>query len=259
MARRNESSMTQNKPIAVLVGATGDFGKAISVRLSAEGLRIVAVGRTQESLEALKKDVPGLETCVADISDDSSIDAIKAALDGPVQLAVHGPGLAAPGHVTELAPDALAASVNIKAGGMLRLTRAVDSHLMEGARLVGIAGHYGLEPTDYACAAGVANASLIALMRQLSLAYGPRGISAHTVAPGPADTPRLHRIAEVRARDNGTTPEEVLEHMKADSSLKTLVTPEQVAWAVASLLAPEAIATTGTVLSLDGGRRRGMP
>ena len=90
------------------------------------------------------------------------------------------------------------------------------------------------------------------------MTYGPRGISAHTLAPGPADTPRLHRIAEVRARDTGTTPEKVPEHMKADS-LKTLVTPEQVAWAVASLFAPEAIATTGTVLSLDGDRRHGMP
>lgn len=244
--------------IAVIVGASGDFGRAITARLHGRGLKVVAVGRSSTSLSALAHEFDGLVPCVADISDDSAIVDIRAALDAPVRVAVHGPGLSAPGHVDDIAPDALAASVNIKAGGMLRLTRAVHDHLAEDARLIGIAGHYGMEPTAYACSAGIANASLIALMRQLSLAYGPRGIGAHCVAPGPADTPRLHRIAEVRASEKGITPEEVLAQLSAESSLGTFVDPTQVAWAVETLLAPEAIASTGTVLSLDGGRRRGL-
>lgn len=252
-------SQTHQKELAVLVGATGDFGRAVTARLAGAGLTVVAVGRTRASLDALAAEIPGVRPCVADISDNSAIDAIAAALDAPVRLACHGPGLSAPGHVCELDPDALASSVNIKAGGMMRLARAVDKHLVRESRLVGVAGHYGLEPTDYACAAGIANASLIALMRQLSLAYGARGITAHTVAPGPADTPRLHRIAEVRAADQGITPDQVLDAMRAESSLGLLVDPEQVAWAITSLLAPEAAALTGTTLSLDGGRRKGLP
>jgi 4-hydroxy-2-oxovalerate/4-hydroxy-2-oxohexanoate aldolase len=51
------------------------------------------------------------------------------------------------------------------------------------SRIVAIAGHYGLEPTAYAAAAGVANAALLNVMRQLSLAYGPRGVTAHLIAP----------------------------------------------------------------------------
>ena len=39
--------------VAVVVGATGEFGKAIVSRLSAAGLRVVAVARTAEALEAL--------------------------------------------------------------------------------------------------------------------------------------------------------------------------------------------------------------
>lgn len=247
-----------SQEIAVIVGASGDFGRAITARLHGRGLKVVAVGRSASSLSALASEFDGLVPCIADISNDSAIADIKAALDAPVRVAVHGPGLSAPGHVDDIAPDALAASVNIKAGGMLRLTRAVDAHLAEDARLIGIAGHYGMEPTAYACSAGIANASLIALMRQLSLAYGARGIGAHCVAPGPADTPRLHRIAEVRASEKGITPEEVLAQLAAESSLGTFVDPTQVAWAVETLLAPEAIASTGTVLSLDGGRRRGL-
>ena len=251
--------MTYQGDTAVLVGATGDFGRAITARLTGLGMTVVAVGRNRASLDRLAAEFPNVVPCVADISDDSAIDDIRASITGPIRAAIHGPGLAAPGHVLDLAPDAVAQSVNIKAGGMMRLARAVDPHLQKGSRLIGVAGHYGIEPTDYACAAGIANASLIALMRQLSQAYGARGISAHTIAPGPADTPRLHRIAEVRAKANGTTPDQVLDGMRAESSLNTLVDPDQVAWAVLTLLAPEADAMTGNVMSLDGGRRHGTP
>jgi len=128
-----------------------------------------------------------------------------------------------------------------------------------GARIVAIAGHYGLEPTAYAAAAGVANAALFNVMRQISLHLGARGITAHTLAPGPADTERLHRVAADRAALQGTTPEAVLDAMRADSSLGQLTTPAQVAWAVALLLDPEADVLTGSTLMLDAGRRRGLP
>ena len=103
------------------------------------------------------------------------------------------------------------------------------------------------------------NAALFNVMRQLSLAYGERGVTAHTLAPGPADTERLHRVATDRARLQGSTPEAVLDAMRADSSLGQLTTPAQVAWAVSLLLDPEADVMTGATLMLDAGRRRGLP
>ncbi|MGB0747658.1 MAG: SDR family NAD(P)-dependent oxidoreductase [Magnetospiraceae bacterium] len=251
--------MANEMEYAVIVGATGDFGQAIVRAVAARGLAIVAVGRTAESLKSLVRDVPGVTPCIADIADDSAIAAIAAAVTGPVRLAVHGPGLSAPGGVGEIAPGALADSVNIKAGGMLRLVRGVDARLVDGSRLVAIAGHYGLEPTAYAASAGVANAALINLSRQLSLEYGPRGVTAHVIAPGPADTARLRRVVANAAARRGVDTETVLEEIREQSSIGGMVTPEQVAWSVALLLDPEASAMTGSTLMLDGGRRRGLP
>jgi NAD(P)-dependent dehydrogenase (short-subunit alcohol dehydrogenase family) len=172
---------------------------------------------------------------------------------------VHGPGVAVAGGIASVSTAAMVDAVNIKVGGLLRLVRAVDAQLLPRSRLIAIAGHYGLEPTAYAAAAGIANAALFNVVRQLSLAYGERGVTAHTLAPGPADTERLHRVAADRARLQGTTPEAVLDAMRADSSLGQLTTPEQVAWAVSLLLDPEADAMTGSTLMLDAGRRRGLP
>jgi NAD(P)-dependent dehydrogenase (short-subunit alcohol dehydrogenase family) len=196
---------------------------------------------------------------VADISSDTSIGHIGAALDRPVRMVVHGPGVAVAGGILTAPTSAMVDAVNIKVGGMLRLARAVDSRLSKGSRLVAIGGHYGFEPTAYAAAAGVANSALVNVMRQLSLAYGPRGITAHLIAPGPADTERLRRVAADRAAMRGITPEAVLEEMRSESSTGTFTTPEQVAWAVSLLLAPEADAMTGSTLMLDSGRRRGLP
>lgn len=251
--------MDKNKNTAVVVGATGAFGQSIIKKLLSEGLHVIAVARTESSLAALADEYPGLGTCVADISSDSSIDAIRNALSGPVQMVVHGPGVGVAGGILEAPTATMVDAVNIKVGGFMRLCRAVDDCLIPQARLVAIAGHYGLEPTAYAASAGVANAALFNVVRQYSLALGERGITAHTIAPGPADTERLRRVAQARADQRGISLDEVLDEMKADSSTASFTTPEQVAWAVANLLAPEADSMTGSTLMLDSGRRRGLP
>lgn len=245
--------------LAIVVGATGDFGRAIVGRLRREGLQVLAVARTAAALEALSGSDPGVVACEADIASDSSVAAIEAAIDRPVRIVVHGPGVAVAGGILDVPVAAMVDAVDIKVGGMLRVVRAADARLASGARLVAIGGHYGLEPTAYAAAAGVANAALVNVMRQLSLAYGHRRITAHTIAPGPADTARLRRVAADRAQLRGVGVDAVLDEMKAESSIAAFTTPEQVAWAVGLLLEPEAEAMTGSTLMLDAGRRRGLP
>ena len=248
-----------SQELAVVVGATGAFGNAIVDRLTAAGLGVVAVARTAASLAALQARHPGLIACAADIAADDAIEAMRAALTGPVRMVVHGPGVAVAGGILTAPTESMVDAVNIKVGGMLRLVRAVDGRLRRGSRLVAIGGHYGFEPTAYAAAAGVANSALANVMRQLSLAYGERGVTAHLIAPGPADTERLRRVAADRAKLRGVTVEAVLDEMKAESSIRAFTTPGQVAWAVAMLLDPEADALTGSALMLDSGRRRGLP
>lgn len=244
---------------AVVVGATGAFGAVMVERLLARGLGVLAVARRPDTLATLAAQQPGLRLCQADIAQDSAIEAIRAALPGPVRMVVHGPGVAVGGGVLDIDTGALVDAVNIKVGGLLRLVRAVDGQLQADSRLVAIGGHYGLEPTAYAAAAGVANAALVNVVRQLSLAYGARGVTAHLIAPGPADTERLRRVAADRAALNHSTVEAVLDAMRAESSHHMFTEPGQVAWAVEILLAPEARAMTGSTLMLDAGRRRGLP
>lgn len=247
------------KEIAVVVGSTGAMGVVITQRLVAAGLKVVAVARTADALSSLVSSTPGVQACVANIGDDSAIDAIRASLDAPVRMVVQGAGVATAGGVLTAPTSAVVDAVNIKVGGMLRLVRAVDGHLVRGSRLVAIGGHYGFEPSAYACTAGVANSALANLVRQLSWAYGPRGITSHLVAPGPADTERLRRVAVARGEQDGITADAVLDQMRAESAIGAFTTPEQIAWAISLLVAPEADALAGGTLFMDAGRRKGIP
>jgi NAD(P)-dependent dehydrogenase (short-subunit alcohol dehydrogenase family) len=235
--------------IAVVVGATGALGAAIAQRLRGAGLTVVGVARA------------GAE-CTADIGSDAAVTAIAesvaAAGDGPVRMVVQAAGLPPTGPLQTIAPDALGAAVALKVGGLLRLVRAVDGRLDRGSRIVALGGHYGSEPVPYACAAGVTNAALANLVRQLADGYGPRGITAHLIAPGPADTPRLRGLCERAAEQRGVRVAQVLAERAAESPLGRLVTPAEVAWAVTTLLAPEADALHGSTLALDVGARRGI-
>jgi len=252
--------MTQ-KEIAVVVGSTGAMGQVIARRLAARGLKVLAVARSEESVRALAESAPGIEPCACDMASDEAIAAIQRQLDAAVRVVVHGPGVATAGGVLTAPTAAVVDAVNIKVGGMLRLVRAVEARLLPASRLIAIGGHYGFEPTAYAATAGVANAALANLIRQLSWAYGERGVTAHLIAPGPADTDRLRRVANERAAraGEGASVDSVLEDMKRESAIGELTTVEQIAWAVEMLLAPEANALAGSTLFMDAGRRRGIP
>jgi NAD(P)-dependent dehydrogenase (short-subunit alcohol dehydrogenase family) len=249
------------EPLAVVVGATGALGGAIVRRLRGRGLPVLAVARSGDALAALAADDEGVVPCAADIGDDAAQEVIAAAVAArgvEVRMVVQAAGLPALGPLDVVEPAALGAAVALKVGGMLRLVRAVDRWLAPGSRLVALGGHYGAEPSPHVPGAGVTNSALANLVRQLADAYGPRGITAHLVAPGPADTDRLRRLSAAQAEKRGLDVADVLAERRAESPLGALVTPEQVGWAVATLLDPEADALTGSTLALDMGARRGI-
>jgi NAD(P)-dependent dehydrogenase (short-subunit alcohol dehydrogenase family) len=244
--------------IAVVVGATGAMGSAMTRRLVASGLRVVAVARTATAVDDLAAAVPGVVACVADIGDNSSVETISTALDAPVRMALFAAGLPVRGSVETIDPDLFAIGANIKVAGMVRLVNGVRNRLVRGSRIVAVAGSLGLEPSASEAGPGAINAALFNLMRQYSLVFGPRGITTHTISPGPADTPRLRRIVEAVAAERGVTFDEVWAEYERRNSLGRLPTVDEIAWAVDVLLSPQADLMHGSVLKLDGGAAHGI-
>lgn len=244
--------------LCVVVGATGAMGTEFTRRLVQRGLRVIAVARSADDLDKLAADFPETVPCVADIAADDAVETIGALVDSPIRMALFAAGLPVRGSADTIAPGDLALGANIKVGGVVRLLHAVRDQLVPGSRFVTIAGSLGLEPGPLDAAPGTVNAAVFNLMRQLSALYGPKGVTTHTIAPGPIDTPRLRKFVATEAAETGRDPEEIWDRYRAKTSLGRLPTLAEVGWLVEMLLAPEAAALHGGVLTVDGGVRHGI-
>lgn len=242
------------RPSVVVSGATGALGSAIVARLVQAGVPVIAIARNREALDSLGARFAGVRLIVCDLSQESPvIDEVR------ISGVVHAAGAAFAGGVLDVDPAAVLAAVNLKVNGLLRLVRAVDESLLEGSRIIALGGNLGFDPVAGAAVPGVSNAALANLIRQLSLAYGPRLVTAHLIAPGPVDTERLRLRAVDESRFSGETEAMVYAGYAKDSPLGRLTTPAEVAWAVEMLLAPEAVALAGSTLFLDSGIRTSIP
>lgn len=248
------------QPRAIVVGATGALGTAITRRLLADGFAVLAVARRRSALEELAAAHDGVWTCPADIAADDAVGAIDSALgDGPVRMVVHCAAAPPGGPILNCDPAVLGAAFAVKVGGLVRLVRAAGPRLVTGSRVIAIGGSLGLDPTPDASTAGVANAAQANLVRQLNRALASAGVTCHSVAPGPVATERFTRLAEQEAARRGVPVRDVLAEAAAASPLGRLTTRDEVAWAVALLAADEAAALAGSTLLLDAGRRTAIP
>jgi len=250
---------TEVKEWAVVVGAGGAIGARIVERLERLGLGVVAVGRTRQALDAVGEGLDHFETCIADIADDDSVSLIREALPGPCRAAINAAAAPMGGHIDDVTAEAILAAVDVKVNGTLRLVRAVDDKLMRDSRVIVLGGNLGYDPIPEAATAGVGNAALANLVKQLSRSLGERGVTCHVVAPGPVWTERLQALLADAARSRRVSKATVLDEFKARSPIGHIVTTDEVAWAVDTLLAPEARALAGGTLLLDAGQRRAIP
>lgn len=244
---------------AVVAGATGAIGSNIVERMIGRGLGVVAVSRTAGDLEALAASHSSVHPCVADITSDEAVALIRDALPGTCRAVIHAAAAPLGGPVSDVTPDAILAAIDVKVNGTLRLVRAVDSRLVEDSRVIVLGGNLAYDPIPEAATAGVGNAALANLVRQLSRSLGSRNVTAHVVAPGPVWTERLRALLADAASARGVSEESVLAEFEDRSPIGHLVTIDEVGWAVEMLLAPEARSMTGGTLLLDSGQRSAIP
>ena len=243
--------------LSVVVGATGTFGRAVTERLVKRGQRVLGVGRHEADLAALAEASRGVTPCVADIADDSAIEAIGAALDRPVRMAVFAAGLRSRARSRRWSRRTWPGAPTSSSVGCSGWSGPSIPTSCRG-RGSSCSGSLGFEPKPSSAGPGAINAGVFNLMRQLGDVYGPRGITTHTLSPGPADTPRLHALVERAAAERDITVEEQWASYAAGNSLGRLPTPDQIAWAVTLLLDPEADVLHGGVLHLDAGGHRSI-
>lgn len=248
---------------ALVTGASRGIGRAIALRLAAEGAFVAAGVRSDRDGAALVAEIAaagGHATAVIlDVADAASVaTGVERAArpDRRIDIVVNNAGM---GGVTPLDGDQrsdekFAAILDVNLTGTWRVLRAALPFLPDGARIVNISsvvGRFGV-PTQAAYSAS--KHAVIGLTRSLALELAPRRITVNAVCPGWVDTELAREGIRRIAKSSGVTEEDAFEAAGKMAPLGEVLIPEEVAALVAYLTSPEARNLTGQAVVLDGGQ-----
>jgi NAD(P)-dependent dehydrogenase (short-subunit alcohol dehydrogenase family) len=247
---------------AVVTGGSRGIGLAVARGLVAEGARVAVVARHEERLRAAAAELgPEVLAVPADTTDDAAVRTMVAEVVdawGGVDVLVNAAAQPAGGSVPaleDLTDAEVDADFDTKVLGYLRCARAVAPHMTAQGygRIVNISGLNARRTGSIA--GSIRNIAVAALTANLADELGPSGVGVTVVHPGMVETERTPRLVADRAAATGRTEEAVRADLAAGSSLRRLVTAEEVADVVVFLCSPRAVAVTGDAVGVGGGNR----
>lgn len=243
--------MTDRQPgLAIVTGAAGDIGQAIARRLAATHAGVVLVDVDAAAAAAAAAAIGG-RAAPCDVTDPEALSALARSIDGPISTLVNNAGAARATSLggTSTADWAADRALNLDAA-WYAFAAFRDALVAARGAVVNVASVNGLAVFGHP-AYSAAKAGMIHLTRLIAVEYGAAGVRANAVAPGTVAT----RAWAARRAANPAVMEEAAAHYP----LRRVVTPEDVAAAVAFLAGPEAAAITGVCLPVDCGLLAGVP
>ncbi|HEX5565732.1 MAG TPA: SDR family oxidoreductase [Streptomyces sp.] len=252
-----ESSAAQHSDrtggrVAVVTGAGTGIGRATARALAAEGVRVAAVGRRPAPLAETAGGHPRITPLPADITAEGEPERIvRSVLDtyGRLDVLVNNAGIVRDGTLENLTPEMIGSQLATNLIAPVLLTQAALPALERGGGVVvNVSTSVGQRAWPGNAFYAATKTALELLTRSWAVELAPRGVRVVAVAPGAVDTP----IGE----HQGLTPERMAQVRRwqlANTPLGRIGRPEEVAWAIVRLAAPEASFVTGVVLPVDGG------
>jgi NAD(P)-dependent dehydrogenase (short-subunit alcohol dehydrogenase family) len=236
--------------VVVVTGGGKGIGLAVVARFTAAGDRVVAVGRDREALE--RSGASAAEVC--DVTHEGQVAALFESL-GRVDVLVNNAGVSTSAPIARTTLEVWESQVAVNATGAFLCTRAVVPGMIERAdgRIVTVASTAGRAGSRYTAAYTASKHAAVGLMRAVAAEVAGTGVTANAVCPTFVWTAMTDRSIDRIVASTGRDEADAEAALAAATPLGRLLEPDEVAFAVEFLAAPEAVAINGQTLVLDGG------
>jgi 3-hydroxybutyrate dehydrogenase len=247
------SSVNRSQRRAALVtGAAGGIGRAVTARLLEADIDVLAVDLNPDP------DGPGVPY-QADLTEaGANRDAVRAALErfGRLDIVVPNAGIQHVATVEEFPEERWQTILSLLLTSPFLIAKYAWPALRESSagRYIAIASVHGLVASPYKAAYVSAKHGVLGLVKTLALEGAENGITATAVCPGYVRTPLVEKQIADQARVHGMPEEQVIEQViLAPHAVKELIEPAEVAEVVAFLAGPAGRAFTGVPVTMDQG------
>ncbi|XP_019642604.1 PREDICTED: L-xylulose reductase-like [Branchiostoma belcheri] len=232
---------------ALVTGAGKGIGRDVAKTMYKCGAEVFALSRTQEDLDSLVQECPGIHPVQCDLADP---EATKSAVEsvGPIDLLVNNAGVTSLQPFLEVTLDAFEKVMNINVRAVMQVSQIVAKGMVErgtGGSIVNVsslASKSALkEHTSYCTSKG----ALDIMSKVMALELGPHKIRVNTVNPTVVMTDMGQKVWGSDPAKSGP--------MLARIPLGKFVEVEDVVHAILFLLSDKAAMMTGTNLPVEGG------
>jgi NAD(P)-dependent dehydrogenase (short-subunit alcohol dehydrogenase family) len=246
----------------IVTGGSRGIGLGVAQQLTAEGARVLLIGRSESALEEAiarcGKETAGLALDVT--GEHAGERAVAACRErfGRLDVLVNGAGAMSVKALDELEDQDWQEQWELNVMASMRFMRAAAPVMAEAGwgRVVNISSSSGKRPGQRNAAYSVAKAAQLSLSRVYADAYAGRGVLVNAVTPGPVASELWlgpGGLADQSAKAGGTTREEVLEAAAGSVPRGALAAPEEIAAVIVFLCSQAAANVAGAAWSVDGG------
>ena len=238
--------------VALVTGGSTGIGRAIVVKLAAEGVRGLNC-----DLESHSELPDGWSETQADVREEGELErafAMAGEQFGRLDIVVANAGVVPAWRETEAIDleewdDVFA--VNVR-GVMATIKLAVPLMRNHGGSIVVLGSLNSRRAHPRQCLYTATKHAVLGIVRATALDLGRFGIRVNAIGPGPVATDALLGRIETRSRQGEPPPDEVLRSYANDTALGRIATVDDVA-SVAVFLAGPATSVTGQIIPVDGG------
>jgi len=230
-----------------VTGGSRGIGRAIALRFAANGAKRVAIGylRNDRAAEETAEELRALGTEVVlvrgNVTSARVLEEVRAL--GPLDVLVHNAATGVIRPALETEDKHWDWTMNANARALLQLARVAAPQMSEGSSIVAISSLGAQRVLSNYILVGTSKAALESLVRYLAVELAPKGIRVNAVSGGVVDTGALEHFPN----------REQMLAAGAANPVGRLVTPEDMAGAVAFLCSADADMVRGQTLVVDGG------